>query len=239
MTTVANTLTNSIVKLKMLEYKNDLSKFKNGVSRKFKVSDTSIVTGREIKFFPINMIEAMKKLGKIKGKDLDKKWAEMSAGCKPSVDLFSLGTGVSGIKDSPAVREAVYNCGITDIPTLKHISEDGMAALDSVTYMNPVQSKMRDIYDELHEKNKMKETVVYKILERPKLSMDTLKMKFNKTSRAAYNETDDVSMMDIPEELKNSQFFKDLEVANTTNLRREKRKKRISKTKETYKVKGI
>ena len=34
-------------------------------------------------------------------------------------------------------------------------------------------------------------------------------------------------MMDIPEELKNSQFFKDLEVANTTNLRREKRKKRI------------
>ncbi len=36
MTTVVNTLTNSIVKLKMLEYKNDLSKFKNGVSRKFK-----------------------------------------------------------------------------------------------------------------------------------------------------------------------------------------------------------
>ena len=227
MTTVANTLTNSIVKLKMLEYKNDLSKFEKGVSRKFKVSDTSIVTGREIKFFPINMIEAMKKLGKIKGKDLDKKWAEMSAGCQPAVDLFSLGTGVSGIKDSPAVREAVYNCGITDIPTLKHISEGGMAALDSVTYMNPVQSKMRDIYDELHKKNKMKETVVYKILERPKLCMDTLKMKFNKTSRVAYNETDDVSMMDIPEELKNSQFFKDLEVANTTNLRREKRKKRI------------
>ena len=227
MTTVANTLTNSIVKLKMLEYKNDLSKFKNGVSRKFKFSDTSIVTGREIKFFPINMIEAMKKLGKIKGKDLDKKWATMSVGCKPSVDLFSLGTGVSGIKDSPAVREAVYNCGITDIPTLKHISEGGMVALDSVTYMNPVQSKMRDIYDELHKKNKMKENVVYKILERPKLSMDTLKMKFNKTSRPAYNETDDVSMMDIPEELKNSQFFKDLEVANTTNLRREKRKKRI------------
>lgn len=227
MTTVANTLTNSIVKLKMLEYKNDLSKFENSVSRKFKFSDTSIVTGREIKFFPINMIEAMKKLGKIKGKDLDKKWVAMSAGCQPAVDLFSLGTGVSGIKDSPAVREAVYNCGITDIPTLKHISEGGMAALDSVTYMNPVQSKMRDIYDELHKKNKMKETVVYKILERPKLSMDTLKMKFNKTSRAAYNETDDVSMMDIPEELKNSQFFKDLEVANTTNLRREKRKKRI------------
>ena len=227
MTTVANTLTNSIVKLKMLEYKNDLSKFENGVSRKFKFSDTSIVTGREIKFFPINMIEAMKKLGKIKGKDLDKKWVAMSAGCQPAVDPFSLGTGVSGIKDSPAVREAVYNCGITDIPTLKHISEGGMAALDSVTYMNPVQSKMRDIYDELHKKNKMKETVVYKILERPKLSMDTLKMKFNKTSRAAYNETDDVSMMDIPEELKNSQFFKDLEVANTTNLRREKRKKRI------------
>ena len=227
MTTVANTLTNSIVKLKMLEYKNDLSKFKNGVSRKFKFSDTSIVTGREIKFFPINMIEAMKKLGKIKGKDLDKKWVTMSADCQPAVDLFSLGTGVSGIKNSPAVREAVYNCGITDIPTLKHISEGGMVALDSVTYMNPVQSKMRDIYDELHKKNKMKETVVYKILERPKLSMDTLKMKFNKTSRAAYNETDDVSMMDIPEELKNSQFFKDLEVANTTNLRREKRKKRI------------
>ena len=227
MTTVANTLTNSIVKLKMLEYKNDLSKFENGVSRKFKFSDTSIVTGREIKFFPINMIEAMKKLGKIKGKDLDKKWVTMSAGCQPAVDLFSLGTGVSGIKDSPAVREAVYNCGITDIPTLKHISEGGMAALDSVTYMNPVQSKMRDIYDELHKKNKMKETVVYKILERPKLSMDTLKMKFNKTSRVAYNETDDVSMMDIPEELKNSQFFKDLEIANTTNLRREKRKKRI------------
>ena len=64
MTTVANTLTNSIVKLKMLEYKNDLSKFENGVSRKFKFSDTSIVTGREIKFFPINMIEAMKKLSK-------------------------------------------------------------------------------------------------------------------------------------------------------------------------------
>ena len=227
MTTVANTLTNSIVKLKMLEYKNDLSKFENGVSRKFKFSDTSIVTGREIKFFPINMIEAMKKLGKIKGKDLDKKWVAMSAGCQPAVDLFSLGTGVSGIKDSPAVREAVYNCGITDIPTLKHISEGGMAALDSVTYMNPVQSKMRDIYDELHKKNKMKETVVYKVLERPKLCMDTLKMKFNKTSRVAYNETDDVSMMDIPEELKNSQFFKDLEVANTTNLRREKRKKRI------------
>ena len=227
MTTVANTLTNSIVKLKMLEYKNDLSKFKNGVSRKFKFSDTSIVTGREIKFFPINMIEAMKKLGKIKGKDLDKKWVTMSADCQPAVDLFSLGTGVSGIKDSPAVREAVYNCGITDIPTLKHISEGGMVALDSITYMNPVQSKMRDIYDELHKKNKMKETVVYKVLERPKLSMDTLKMKFNKTSRAAYNETDDVSMMDIPEELKNSQFFKDLEVANTTNLRREKRKKRI------------
>ena len=227
MTTVANTLTNSIVKLKMLEYKNDLSKFKNGVSRKFTFSDTSIVTGREIKFFPINMIEAMKKLGKIKGKDLDKKWATMSADCQPAVDLFSLGTGVSGIKDSPAVREAVYNCGIPDIPTLKHISEGGMAALDSVTYMNPVQSKMRDIYDELHKKNKMKETVVYKILERPKICMDTLKMKFNKTSRVAYNETDDVSMMDIPEELKNSQFFKDLEVANTTNLRREKRKKRI------------
>ena len=55
MTTVANTLTNSIVKLKMLEYKNDLSKFKNGVSRKFKFSDTSIVTGREIKFFPISL----------------------------------------------------------------------------------------------------------------------------------------------------------------------------------------
>ena len=52
-------------------------------------------------------------------------------------------------------------------------------------------------------------------------------MKFNKTSRVAYNETDDVSMMDIPEELKNSQFFKDLEIANTANLRREKRKKRI------------
>ena len=240
MTTVANTLTNSIVKLKMLEYKNDLSKFENGVSRKFKFSDTSIVTGREIKFFPINMIEAMKKLGKIKGKDLDKKWVAMSADCQPAVDLFSLGTGVAGIKDSPAVREAVYNCGITDIPTLKHISEGGMASLDSVTYMNPVQSKMRDIYDELHKKNKMKENVVYKILERPKLSMDTLKMKFNKTSRAAYNETDDVSMMDIPEELKNSQFFKDLEVANTTNLRREKRKPRVvSKTKETYKVKGI
>ena len=227
MTTVANTLTNSIVKLKMLEYKNDLSKFKNGVSRKFKFSDTSIVTGREIKFFPINMIEAMKKLGKIKGKDLDKKWAAMSAGCQPAVDLFSLGTGVSGIKDSPAVREAVYNCGITDIPTLKHISEGGMVALDSITYMNPVQSKMRDIYDGLHKKNKMKEIVVYKVLERPKLCMDTLKMKFNKTSRVAYNETDDVSMMDIPEELKNSQFFKDLEIANTTNLRREKRKKRI------------
>ena len=227
MTTVANTLTNSIVKLKMLEYKNDLSKFENGVSRKFNFSDTSIVTGREIKFFPINMIEAMKKLGKIKGKDLDKKWATMSAGCQPAVDLFSLGTGVLGIKDSPAVREAVYNVGITDIPTLKHISEGGMAALDSITYMNPVQSKMRDIYDELHKKNKMKETVVYKVLERPKLCMDTLKMKFNKTSRAAYNETDDVSMMDIPEELKNSQFFKDLEIANTTNLRREKRKKRI------------
>lgn len=227
MTTVANTLTNSIVKLKMLEYKNDLSKFENCVSRKFKFSDTSIVTGREIKFFPINMIEAMKKLGKIKGKDLDKKWVVMSADCQPAVDLFSLGTGVSGIKDSPAVREAVYNCGITDIPTLKHISEGGMAALDSVTYMNPVQSKMRDIYDELHKKNKMKETVVYKILERPKLCMDTLKMKFNKTSRVAYNETDEVSMMDIPEELKNSQFFKDLEAANTTNLRREKRKKRI------------
>ena len=154
MTTVANTLTNSIVKLKMLEYKNDLSKFENGVSRKFKVSDTSIVTGREIKFFPINMIEAMKKLGKIKGKDLDKKWVTMSADCQPAVDLFSLGTGVSGIKDSPAVREAVYNCGITDIPTLKHISEGGMAALDSVTYRNPVQSKMRDIYDELHKKIK-------------------------------------------------------------------------------------
>ena len=231
MTTVANTLTNSIVKLKMLEYKNDLSKFENGVSRKFKFSDTSIVTGREIKFFPINMIEAMKKLGKIKGKDLDKKWATMSAGCKPSVDLFSLGTGVAGIKDSPAVREAVYNCGITDIPTLKHISEGGMAALDSVTYINPVQSKMRDIYDELHKKNKMKENVVYKILERPKLSMDTLKMKFNKTSRAAYNETDDVSMMDIPEELKNSQFFKDLEIANTTNLRRERREKRKKRIK--------
>ena len=227
MTTVANTLTNSIVKLKMLEYKNDLSKLKNGVSRKFKFSDTSIVTGRETKFFPINMIKAMKKLGKIKGKDLDKKWVTMSADCQPAVDPFSLGTGVSGIKDSPAVREAVYNCGITDIPTLKHISEGGMVALDSITYMNPVQSKMRDIYDELHKKNKMKETVVYKVLERPKLSMDTLKMKFNKTSRAAYNETDDVSMMDIPEELKNSQFFKDLEVANTTNLRREKRKKRI------------
>ena len=227
METIANTLTNSIVKLKMLEYKNDLSKFKNGVSRKFKFSDTSIVTGREIKFFPINMIEAMKKLGKIKGKDLDKKWVAMSAGCQPAVDLFSLGTGVSGIKDSPAVREAVYNCGITDIPTLKHISEGGMAALDSVTYMNPVQSKMRDIYDGLHKKNKMKEIVVYKVLERPKLCMDTLKMKFNKTSRVAYNETDDVSMMDIPEELKNSQFFKDLEIANTTNLRREKRKKRI------------
>lgn len=227
MTTVANTLTNSIVKLKMLEYKNDLSKFKNGVSRKFKFSDTSIVTGREIKFFPINMIEAMKKLGKIKGKDLDKKWVTMSTDCQPAVDLFSLGTGVSGIKDSPAVREAVYNCGITDIPTLKHISEGGMVALDSITYMNPVQSKMRDIYDELHKKNKMKETVVYKVLERPKLCMNTLKMKFNKTSRVAYNETDDVSMMDIPEELKNSQFFKDLEVANTTNLRREKRKKRI------------
>ena len=89
MTTVANTLTNSIVKLKMLEYKNDLSKSKNGVSRKFKFSDTSIVTGREIKFFPINMIEAMKKLGKIKGKDLDKKWAVMSAECQPAVDLFS------------------------------------------------------------------------------------------------------------------------------------------------------
>ena len=231
MTTVANTLTNSIVKLKMLEYKNDLSKLKNGVSRKFKFSDTSIVTGREIKFFPINMIEAMKKLGKIKGKDLDKKWVTMSADCQPAVDPFSLGTGVSGIKDSPAVREAVYNCGITDIPTLKHISEGGMVALDSITYMNPVQSKMRDIYDELHKKNKMKETVVYKVLERPKLSMDTLKMKFNKTSRAAYNETDDVSMMDIPEELKNSQFFKDLEVANTTNLRREKREKRKKRIK--------
>ena len=77
------------------------------------------------------------------------------------------------------------------------------------------------------KKNKMKETLVYKILERPKLCMDTLKMKFNKTSRVAYNETDEVSMMDIPEELKNSQFFKDLEAANTTNLRREKRKKRI------------
>jgi hypothetical protein len=230
---VTNGLTNSIVKLKMEEYKKDLSKFENGVSRKFTFSDTSIVTGREIKFFPINMIEAMHKLKKISGKTMDKKWAEMSKGCKPSVDLFSLGTGVAGIKDSPAVREAVYNCGITDIPTLKHISEGGMAALDSVTYMNPVQSKMRDIYDELHKKNKMKETVVYKILERPKLSMDTLKMKFNKTSRAAYNETDDVSMMDIPEELKNSQFFKDLEVANTTNLRREKRKPRLSKTKET------
>ena len=210
MTTVANTLTNSIVKLKMLEYKNDLSKFKNGVSRKFKFSDTSIVTGREIKC-----------------NDLDKKWVTMSTDCQPAVDLVSLGTGVAGIKDSPAVREAVYNCGITDIPTLKHISEGGMAALDSVTYINPVQSKMRDIYDELHKKNKMKETVVYKVLERPKLCMDTLKMKFNKTSRVAYNETDDVSMMDIPEELKNSQFFKDLEVANTTNLRREKRKKRI------------
>ena len=157
METIANTLTNSIVKLKMEEYKKDLSKFENGVSRKFKFSDTSIVTGRETKFFPINMIKAMKKLGKIKGKDLDKKWAEMSAGCQPAVDLFSLGTGVSGIKDSPAVREAVYNCGITDIPTLKHISEGGMTALDSVTYMNPVQSKMRDIYDELHKKNKMKE----------------------------------------------------------------------------------
>ena len=240
MSVVTNGLTNSIVKLKMEEYKKDLSKFENGVSRKFKFSDTSIVTGRETKFFPINMIEAMKKLGKIRSKDLDKKWAVMSAGCQPAVDLFSLGTGVAGIKDSPAVREAVYNCGITDIPTLKHISEGGMAALDSVTYMNPVQSKMRDIYDELHKKNKMKETVVYKILERPKLCMDTLKMKFNKTSRVAYNETDDVSMMDIPEELKNSQFFKDLEVANTTNLRREKRKPRVvSKTKETYKVKGI
>ena len=236
MSVVTNGLTNSIVKLKMLEYKKDLSKFKNGVSRKFNFSDTSIVTGREIKFFPINMIEAMHKLKKISGKTMDKKWAEMSKGCRPAVDLFSLGTGVAGIKDSPAVREAVYNCGITDIPTLKHISEGGMAALDSVTYMNPVQSKMRDIYDELHKKNKMKETVVYKVLESPKLCMDTLKMKFNKTSRAAYNETDDVSMMDIPEELKNSQFFKDLEIANTTNLRREKRKPRgLSKTKRnTY-----
>lgn len=239
MSVVTNGLTNSIVKLKMLEYKKDLSKFENSVSRKFKFSDTSIVTGREIRFFPINMIEAMKKLGKIKGKDLDKKWAEMSKGCQPAVDLFSLGTGVAGIKDSPAVREAVYNCGITDIPTLKHISEGGMVALDSITYMHPVQSKMRDIYDELHEKNKMKETVVYKVLERPKLCMDTLKMKFENKTKTAYNETDEVSMMDIPEELKNSQFFKDLEVANTTNLRREKRKKRISKTKETYKVKGI
>ena len=226
MSVVTNGLTNSIVKLKMEEYKKDLSKFENGVSRKFTFSDTSIVTGREIKFFPINMIEAMKKLGKISGKTMDKKWAEMSKGCQPAVDLFSLGTGVAGIKDSPAVREAVYNCGITDIPTLKHISKGGMAALDSVTYINPVQSKMRDIYDELHKKNKMKETVVYKVLESPKLCMDTLKMKFNKTSRAAYNETDDVSMMDIPEELKNSQFFKDLEIANTTNLRREKRKPR-------------
>ena len=90
METIANTLTNSIVKLKMLEYKNDLSKFKNGVSRKFNFSDTSIVTGREIKFFPINMIEAMKKLGKIKGKDLDKKWVAMSTGCQPAVDPFSL-----------------------------------------------------------------------------------------------------------------------------------------------------
>ena len=74
MSVVTNGLTNSIVKLKMEEYKKDLSKFENGVSRKFTFSDTSIVTGREIKFFPINMIEAMKKLGKISGKTMDKKW---------------------------------------------------------------------------------------------------------------------------------------------------------------------
>ena len=53
MSVVTNGLTNSIVKLKMEEYKKDLSKFENGVSRKFTFSDTSIVTGREIKFFPI------------------------------------------------------------------------------------------------------------------------------------------------------------------------------------------
>lgn len=224
MATITNSLTNSIVKLKINEYKRDLSKFKNGVSRKFKFSDTAIVTGRETKFFPINMIEAMEKLGKIKGEEIDKKWASMSAGCRPGMDLFSLEIGISGIKDSPAIREAICNCAITDIQTLKHISKGGMAALDSITYKNPVQSKMREIYDGLHRKNKEKETTVYKVLERPKLCMNTLKMKFNGTLKPAYNETDDLHINDIPEELKNSQFFKDLEEASTISLRREKRK---------------
>lgn len=224
MTTITNALTNSLVKMKLEEYKKDLSKFKNGVSRKFKFYDTSIVTGRETKFFPVNMIKAIEKLKEIKGEEIDKKWAAMSTGCRPNVDLFSIETGIPGIKDSPAIREAVCNCGITDIQTLKHISKGGLAALDSVTYTNPVQSKMREIYDGLHRKNKEKETTVYKVLERPKLCIDTLKKKFNKPLKIAYNETDNLSINDIPEELKNSQFFKDLEKASTTNLRREKRK---------------
>lgn len=227
MSVFENGLTNTIARKKLNEYKNDLVKFEKGLSRKIRFSDVSIVNPREPRFFPMNMIRAMQKLKNVNDSDLNRNWKRLSVGCKPSVDLFALGTGIAGIKDSPAIREAVYVCGITDIPTLKNISNGGMVVLDTVTCLNPIQIKMQSIYDELHKKHQERENAVYRVLEGPKLCMETLKLKFEKKSKSSNGvdiENENFTLEDIPEDLKNTQFFKDLEIAGNISLKKEKRK---------------
>ena len=132
-----NNLTGVLEKIKIEEYRKNIKKSSIGRMRSFHSSDFGMTSAREKKNYPINLMVSMKKINKSNDRELEAKWKEMSEGCFPASGLFSISIAIPGIQDSPAVREAVFNHGITEVSLLKKISIGGMAALDSLSYTYP------------------------------------------------------------------------------------------------------
>ena len=230
-----NNLADAIVKMKVEDYRKDIEKSSIGISRRFYSSDYGMTTDREKKNYPMNLIEVTKKINKLNNKRLDATWEEMSEGCYPASELFSVNIGIPGIQDSPAVREAIFNHDITEASLLRKISIGGMAALDSLSYNYPNNSNVKNIYKELALKAKEKVKTIYIVKKRPEPNMAEMKNKFkfknNSDSIFWVGEVPHMDTSELPEEFLNSSFFQELKTVNP--LRREKAKKRVRNTRST------
>ena len=227
-----NNLADVIAKMKVEDYRKNIEKSSIGTSRRFYSSDYGMTTDRETKNYPMNLIETSKKINKLNNKSLEATWEEMSEGCYPASELFSVNVGIPGIQDSPAVREAVFNHDITEASLLRKISIGGMAALDSLSYNYPNNSNVKNIYKELASRAKEKAETIYIVKSRPEPNMEELKNKFkfknNSDSKFWVGEVPHMDISELPEEFLNSNFFQELKTVNP--LRKEKAKKRVRNT---------
>lgn len=170
----------------------NLSEFQEGYSKKLR------------KEYPMNMIKAKNSFASV---DIcNEFWNIETQGCFNNPKDFGLGTGLFGVLDTPAVREAIER-GITDIGDLQKISIGGIPALDSLT-STPVV--MAEIYSTVQ----IKEIKNIVVLTKPQPSMSEMRRKFDQSSSSSYSNEELVEKLDREEFEKlgipDSEFFKEL-----------------------------